>query len=262
MLPITKETLNKKFPFVINAIENFCIIWNPTLLYYKDLKKSRLKIFVINLGTFYFRKGKFHRSQDKPAIILNDGSKYYWKYGKRHRKTGPAVIKHNGTQFWYQYGIRHRDVGPAVEYVSGTREYWFKGKLHRTDGPAIVYDYENILGEKYVKEGWYYHGLSHRNFGPSYTRLNYEDDVLVLKVIKYTLKDKLHNLQGPAVIHNKFERFYINDTEYTKTYHRKVVGKTITFLNKLKQRHRNNIFKILNNTFCSDLSKSILQFII
>ena len=64
--------------------------------------------------TWYFRDGRIHRDNDKPAIIWKNGSISYFNMGKRHRTNGPARIGHCGEKEWYFNGRRHRADGPAV----------------------------------------------------------------------------------------------------------------------------------------------------
>ncbi len=45
--------------------------------------------------------GRFHRDNDRPAIIFADGTKEYWIDGHRHREHGPAIEWADGTVSHY-----------------------------------------------------------------------------------------------------------------------------------------------------------------
>jgi hypothetical protein len=83
-----------------------------------------------NKGTerWHNKDGKFHREDDKPAVIFANGNQFWYVNGKRHRVGGPAVISHNGSQFWYLNGKRHRVDGPAIVCANGYTSYWLNGE--------------------------------------------------------------------------------------------------------------------------------------
>ena len=61
------------------------------------------------------------------TIVYSNGTKRWFKNGKQHRDNDrPAVIYSDGTKLWYKDGQRHRDNdNPAVIYSDGAK-YWFK----------------------------------------------------------------------------------------------------------------------------------------
>ena len=71
----------------------------------KNIKDYFTEHKINNSTQICYFNGKFHREDDKPAVI--------WS---------------NGTQRWYFYGKRHRDNNkPAVIYENGCKEYWVNG---------------------------------------------------------------------------------------------------------------------------------------
>jgi len=90
----------------------------------------------------WFKNGKLHRDNDKPAVIWSDGEKNWHKDGPLHRDGDkPAVIQANGAKVWYKNGKCHRDNDkPAGVFHDGAK-YWYKnGKLHRdNDKPAVIF---------------------------------------------------------------------------------------------------------------------------
>ena len=77
------------------------------------------------------KKGQYwHSYNDAPAIIFLDGEEENWyKNGKRHREDDkPAVIHSNG-KIWYKNGKRHRENDkPAFIWSNGEKEYWYHGE--------------------------------------------------------------------------------------------------------------------------------------
>lgn len=75
----------------------------------------------------------FHRDGDLPAHTHTDfGLKAWWKHGKRHREEDkPAEIytAGSGSAYWYFNGRLHRDGGkPAAIVNEELRGYWIHGK--------------------------------------------------------------------------------------------------------------------------------------
>ncbi len=102
----------------------------------------------------WYRLGKIHRSNDKPAIVERDGTLQWWKDGKRHRSDDqPAYIGHDGVHEWCRRGKLHRGHDkPAYVWTKHGLENWYRrGKLHRAhDKPAVV-----LSGRR---EEWYWKG--------------------------------------------------------------------------------------------------------
>ena len=59
----------------------------------------------------YFKNGKLHHNEDKPALIHADGTLKYYKNGRLHR---------DGDK-------------PAVVHIDGYKEYWKNGNFIRAD---------------------------------------------------------------------------------------------------------------------------------
>jgi hypothetical protein len=57
-------------------------------------------------GTMYwYKNGKLHRDNDKPAIIYSDETMEWWRNNLRHRgKNLPAVIWNDGDMEWWSNG--------------------------------------------------------------------------------------------------------------------------------------------------------------
>jgi len=71
----------------------------------------------------YFKKGVFHRDNDKPAIEFNNGAKIWAINGKISRHDDkPAIISEN-LKIWMIDCCIHRENGPAVE-IYGERYYY------------------------------------------------------------------------------------------------------------------------------------------
>ena len=75
----------------------------------------------------WFKNGKRHRDNDKPAAIYTNGTKCWYKNGKCHRDNDkPAIIRSDGTKYWFKDGECHRDNDrPAITYANGSK-YWYK----------------------------------------------------------------------------------------------------------------------------------------
>ena len=69
------------------------------------------------------------------GIQLGDRDKYWYKNGKRHRENDkPAVEWKNGYKQWWINGELHREndkpaVESAIEYANGGKEWWINGKF-------------------------------------------------------------------------------------------------------------------------------------
>jgi len=147
--------------------------------------------------------GLFHSRNDEPAIITNDTKEWY-KYGKLHRDNDkPAIVWDNGSKAWYKSGKYHRngDKPSFIDKEDGSKEWWKNGKLHRYgDKPAII----SGNGTKY----WYKHGLLHRNGGnPAIIRLDgsqlyYNNDTLYKE--RFADGAEILWMYGKRVIMNRF----------------------------------------------------------
>ena len=96
----------------------------------------------------WYKDGKAHREDDKPAVELSSGDKYWYKDGLPHRDGGPAVEQINGDKYWYKDGKYHREDGPAVEYISGNGYYYLNGKEYSKEEW-----YDKLFGKKYNIKG-------------------------------------------------------------------------------------------------------------
>lgn len=85
-----------------------------------------------------FNKGQIHR-ENQPAVIFYNNSQHWYRNGKLHREDDkPAIVdKGTGCLSWFINGKLHRINKPARVLLNGY-EWYNNGVLHRTDGPAIV----------------------------------------------------------------------------------------------------------------------------
>jgi hypothetical protein len=128
----------------------------------------------------WYKDGKLHRDDDKPAWILPSGAKKWYKDGKLHRDGDePAEVWLHGSRVWYKNGKRHRGGDrPAVIEADGSEEWWRNGKRHRDgDEPAVIClsamarwwrestqrDFQrSLVGRLSVRE-WWKDGEQHRD---------------------------------------------------------------------------------------------------
>lgn len=89
----------------------------------------------------WYRYGLLHRDNDKPAVEHSTGEKSYYIGGLLHRDNNPAVIGKGGVYKWYKHGKKHRDGDLPAETDEKGNNFWFRdGLLHRSDNkPAIEY---------------------------------------------------------------------------------------------------------------------------
>ncbi len=107
--------------------------------------------------SFWYKNGKCHRDDDKPAFVDHIGNQCWYKNGKLHRDDDkPAIVYWDGDQFWYKNGKLHREGDkPASVYQNGDLRWYKDGNLHRDeDKPAIIYQ----NGDKH----WYKDGYPYR----------------------------------------------------------------------------------------------------
>jgi hypothetical protein len=92
----------------------------------------------------WYRYGKLHRCDDRPAIVRSDGNQEWWVNGKRHRNGDkPAFV-----------GIYNRENDQSLNYNNIILGYYKHGKRHRDgDKPAMI-DCGNSI--------WFYNNLTCR----------------------------------------------------------------------------------------------------
>ena len=57
--------------------------------------------------TQWYRDGKLHRDEDKPAVVWADGSKVWYREGNLHRDGDePAIVWANGAKEWFRDGVK------------------------------------------------------------------------------------------------------------------------------------------------------------
>ena len=99
---------------------------------------NEIKIKISMWEIKWYKNGKLHRDNDKPATMWWEGFTIWYKNGKRHRDNDqPAVIDPDGTRFWYRNGYLHRGDGkPAI--IENGRQYWYKhGKQYEPESIKI-----------------------------------------------------------------------------------------------------------------------------
>ncbi len=79
----------------------------------------------------WYRHGKPHRDDDKPAVMYADGQRVWLVNGRYHRDGGrPAAIRSNGVMEWWINGnIQYSIKATIVRKQDGTYEYWHNGEL-------------------------------------------------------------------------------------------------------------------------------------
>ena len=88
-----------------------------------------------NDDEFWYKNGKFHREEDKPAVIYYRGEKQWYKNGRLHRDGDePAVIYYNGSKQWYKNDELHRDGDkPAVIRPDGKKAWYKNGNFIKSN---------------------------------------------------------------------------------------------------------------------------------
>ncbi len=76
--------------------------------------------------------GNFHSIDDRPAIVYNDGEQTWYRHGKLHRDNDKPAVITTEVQKYYQHDELHRDNDkPAVIYANGTKLWYQHGKYIR-----------------------------------------------------------------------------------------------------------------------------------
>jgi hypothetical protein len=157
---------------------------------------------------------------------------------------------------WRLNGLLHREDGPARIYSNGTKQYYKHGYLHRIDGPAVDANHGYC-----TKQVYYFEGVIHNENGPAYIEKWSDSELL-----KYFENDKLHHLQGPAIILRYLNckikddiQYFINGEYYSRENFQKVIKTLHKFIEKLKQKKRNKVTKIIyeSTSNCFDICKII-----
>lgn len=115
-----------------------------------------------------------------------------------HRENGPATI----TEIVYDDGYDDK---------SCYEEYYIHGKRHRNGKPAWIH----ISDKVFVTEIYYQNDMIHNDSGPA--EIQYRTDVedgLISKA--WYIYNKLHNVNGPAVIDCDPETHTLARTKYEK----------------------------------------------
>lgn len=122
--------------------------------------------FRFETGKYWYRYGKLHRDDDKPAASFEFAiisQKEWWVNGKLHREGDkPAIIsKEEGNvavKSWYKKGLLHRE-GDEPAIVSEDLLEWRKrGLLHRKTGPAMI-GACLLNGKRVITRYWYLNNL-------------------------------------------------------------------------------------------------------
>lgn len=82
-------------------------------IYFRNIneKRHRLKgpAYINNNDLIYFKNGKYHRDNNKPAIIKPSGFEQYCVNDKLHRTDGPALIDANGYTYYFLNDIQYTE---------------------------------------------------------------------------------------------------------------------------------------------------------
>ena len=98
---------------------------------YNEGRKLFIELFTIvsrnSYETTWRVFNKYHRENDKPAIIYKLGTKHWYINGKLHRDNNqPAIIHTNGNQYWYQNGKYHRENDQSAIIYSNGYQCWYQ----------------------------------------------------------------------------------------------------------------------------------------
>jgi hypothetical protein len=114
----------------------------------KKINKKCITMLHDDTAVYYFRDCKFHRDDDRPAVVFARGRIEYFIDGIRHRDEGPAIACVTGYKAFYKNGKLHNDKGAAIVHPSGAKEYFVDGKPKNngivTFIPAKLNDYYKI----------------------------------------------------------------------------------------------------------------------
>jgi hypothetical protein len=161
----------------------------------------------INHAEEWWVNGVLHR-ENGPAIKDRSGE-FYFRNGLYHREDGPAFISDGRVEYWingvqYEEGVGGRltPIHPLEEsYEEGEGEAYEETHYHGQE-PTIEYVKYNNGREEY---GYWKHGRwhLHREDGPAFVMGDGD-------VQEYYQHDRLHRVNGPAVIGNGRKEWWFN----------------------------------------------------
>ena len=96
------EKYKRKYPGVPYKINLYSIISqkNNKLHSYGDAPAE----VGVDEGKSWYKEGKLHRENDKPAVIYDEAKQWYY-HGKLHRENDkPAIISLEGEKSYYYHG--------------------------------------------------------------------------------------------------------------------------------------------------------------
>lgn len=181
-----------------------------------------------------FASGELH-SLFFPAVEYDDGEYIWYRNGNKHRDPcpitgicGPTHEQLDGTKMWYMHGLLHRADGPAVMRPGGIMEYWLNGKRYTEtkfkELTKLETRREPITGAEMD---------AHHKTRPLMPVIsgNYDKHfqtkcMFTGRVTKdfYYLGTELHRLDGPAVMCDGGELWYIDGVRYTQEQHKCMVN--------------------------------------
>ena len=106
----------------------------PGVLYEIYKSKNKYKEGIVSL-----KDGERHSYNDAPAYITARFTTENWyKEGKLHRENDkPAVVNNEGDKSWYYEGKLHRENDkPAYVTWNGFKAYWYHGKRYYLEDDA------------------------------------------------------------------------------------------------------------------------------
>lgn len=213
-----KYLYGKKLKDLSTSYPYFVVIKGNALL--STSTDKNLPTEIDSHGNQYWKDttGRFHRDNDKPAIVGIDGTKQWYIDGKRHRIDGPAIEYANGNKQWYIDNKLHRTDGPAVEHINGEKQWCIDGLQHREDGPARIDQQNNKYwmhkGIQHRLDGpaieyangdkqWFINGKQHRMDGPAFEKVNGDK--------QWWANGQLHRIDGPAIEYaNGNKEWFVN----------------------------------------------------
>ncbi len=188
----------------------------------------------------WYQHANLHRENDEPAWVEsnNDGLRMYRWYtnGKIHRGDDKPADIHinndNKTYEWYIHGIRHRDGDqPAsiLEVIDGHIYKWFKnGDIHR-DGIYPAYILESRLDSA---RRYHKNGKNHRINGPA--TIYFDKIKRCVEWAEFHIFGHVHYLTSNDIVMSD-ETFY---TDGFKTFNPMIGNRILQFISNMKLKMR------------------------
>jgi predicted AlkP superfamily phosphohydrolase/phosphomutase len=113
--------------------------------------RNKMEVKKFKDRTEYYKDGKLHRDNDRPAVEWYNGDKDWYQNGILHRVDGPAVEWANGCKWWYIEGVNYTEEGYA-KFLSFGKDEVDKLKQEIAENHKLIESYKliikNLLNEK------------------------------------------------------------------------------------------------------------------